>query len=227
MNRSSTAVPAAPEETVRPALDGIPGQRGPGRPTRSRPSRRQSGAREAPADPASVWRRLRPWRLLPTPTGTPFTFGYAVVLAGTSLLTRYADPDFVSALHQGSSTDVAHLMQQPLLVLARERAVDRGRHRVAVRDRLPAVLTGLERRIGALRTAGVFLLGHVVATLATEVPGRLLGPGGPSAGQLPAPARLRHQLRRRGERRRAGRAPSGRGCGGWCSPPSAGCWSRT
>lgn len=32
------------------------------------------------------------------------------------------------------------------------------------------VLTALERRIGGLRTAGVFVLGHTVATLATEVP---------------------------------------------------------
>jgi hypothetical protein len=32
------------------------------------------------------------------------------------------------------------------------------------------VLTALERRIGSLRTAGVFLFGHVLATLATEVP---------------------------------------------------------
>jgi membrane associated rhomboid family serine protease len=32
------------------------------------------------------------------------------------------------------------------------------------------VLTALERRIGGLRTAGVFLFGHVLATLATELP---------------------------------------------------------
>ncbi|MEV0111927.1 rhomboid-like protein [Streptomyces sp. NPDC050844] len=165
MNRSSTAVPAAPDEAVRPALDGIPGQRGPA--TRAAPG---SPAPEAPAGPASAWHRLRPWRLLPTPTGTPFTFGYAVVLAGTSLLTRYADPAFVSALHQGSSTDVAHLMQQPLLVLLASALWIAGGIASPYAIGFLLVLTGLERRIGALRTAGVFLLGHVVATLATEIP---------------------------------------------------------
>jgi hypothetical protein len=44
------------------------------------------------------------------------------------------------------------------------------------------VLTALERRIGGLRAAGVFLLGHGPATLATGVPVGLAA----LAGQLPA-----------------------------------------
>ncbi|MEV0318609.1 rhomboid-like protein [Streptomyces sp. NPDC050658] len=157
MNRSSTAAPAAPEETARPTLDGIPAQRGPA---------------TAPARPRRVspWRGLRPWHLLPTPTGTPFTFGYAVVLAATSLLAQHADPELVSTLQQGSSTDVAHLTQQPFLVLVASALWIAGGIASPYAIGFLLVLTALERRIGALRTAGVFLLGHVVATLATEVP---------------------------------------------------------
>ena len=123
----------------------------------------------APA-PVAPRRFPRPWRLLPTPTGTPFTFGYAVVLAVTSLITTYADPTFVHALLQGSSTDVAHLVQTPVLVLLASALWVVGGVTSPYAIGLLLVLTALERRIGGLRTAGVFLLGHVLATLATEVP---------------------------------------------------------
>ncbi|MEU8954487.1 rhomboid-like protein [Streptomyces sp. NPDC048518] len=114
--------------------------------------------------------RLRPWRLLPTPTGTPFTFGYALVLAVTSMVAAYADPDLVSALLRGSSTDVAHLSHTPVLVLLASALWVAGGITSPYAIGFLLVLTALERRIGGLRTAGVFLLGHVVATLVTEVP---------------------------------------------------------
>jgi hypothetical protein len=38
-------------------------------------------------------RSVHPWRLLPTPTGTPFTFAQAAVLTGTPLFATYAGPD--------------------------------------------------------------------------------------------------------------------------------------
>ncbi|MFF4352776.1 rhomboid-like protein [Streptomyces sp. NPDC001530] len=115
-------------------------------------------------------RTLHPWRLFPTPLGTPFTFGYAAVLVVTSLITDYADPSLVHALHQGSSTDVAHLVQNPVLVLVASALWIVGGVASPYAIGFLLVLTALERRIGGLRTAGVFLLGHVVATLATEVP---------------------------------------------------------
>lgn len=108
--------------------------------------------------------------MLPGPRHTPFTFGYAVVLAGTSLLGRYADPELVDALLRGSSTDVAHLAHNPLLVLVASALWIAGGITSPYAIAFLLVLTALERRIGGLRTAGVFLLGHVVATLATEVP---------------------------------------------------------
>ncbi|MEU5886150.1 rhomboid-like protein [Streptomyces sp. NPDC047461] len=114
--------------------------------------------------------RIRPWRLFPTPTGTPFTFGYAAVLAVTSLVTEYADPSLVHALLQGSSTDVAHLVRTPVLVLPASALWIAGGIASPYVLGFLLVMTALERRIGGLRAAGVFLLGHVLATLATEVP---------------------------------------------------------
>ncbi|WP_405661044.1 rhomboid-like protein [Streptomyces sp. RK9] len=115
-------------------------------------------------------RGLRPWRLLPTPTGTPFTFGYAVVLLLTSLFAEYGDPSLISSLHQGSSTDVAHLADRPMFVLVASALWIAGGITSPYAIVFLLVLTALERRVGGLRTAGVFLLGHAVATLATEVP---------------------------------------------------------
>ncbi|MFM9446388.1 rhomboid-like protein [Streptomyces acidiscabies] len=112
----------------------------------------------------------RVWRLLPTPTGTPFTFWYAVLLAVTSYVADNADPDWVDGVLQASSTDVTHLVRAPVLVLVASAlwvAGGLGSPFVAV---FLLVLTALERRIGGLRTALVFLAGHVVATLATELP---------------------------------------------------------
>ncbi|MGW6059152.1 rhomboid-like protein [Streptomyces sp. NPDC055189] len=169
MNRSASAAPAAPEETARTGLDGIPRQRERGEPAAAGAREACAATDAAAASPASP-SRLRPWRLLPTPTGTPFTFGYAAVLALTSLLAQYADPALVSALHRHSSTDVAHLTQEPFLVLVASALWIAGGIASPYAIGFLLVLTALERRIGPLRTAGVFLLGHVVATLATEVP---------------------------------------------------------
>ncbi len=46
----------------------------------------------SPAPSPGSGHSRRPWRLLPTPTGTPFTFGYAVVLTVTAMVTDDADP---------------------------------------------------------------------------------------------------------------------------------------
>ncbi|MFG2831188.1 rhomboid-like protein [Streptomyces sp. NPDC048434] len=147
------AAPAVP-----PALlPGIPRQREP----------RQALAEAAePAVPRTPPRR----RLLPGPVGTPFTFGYGLLLVATSLFAEYADPALVSELLQGSSTDVVHLAQAPLLVLLASALWIAGGVTSAYALGFLFVLTALERRIGGLRTAAVFFGGHVLATLATEVP---------------------------------------------------------
>ncbi|MEW2168169.1 rhomboid-like protein [Streptomyces sp. NPDC007084] len=109
-------------------------------------------------------------RLLPTPLGTPFTFGYAAVLAVTSYVATHADPGVVRALHQASSTDVAHLVRYPVAVLFASGLWIVGGITSPYAVGFLLVLTALERRIGGARAAGVFLLGHVGATLATELP---------------------------------------------------------
>ncbi|MFJ8197376.1 rhomboid-like protein [Streptomyces sp. NPDC096152] len=134
--------------------------------------------RRGPGGFGGARRALRPWRLLPDPTGTPFTFGYAVVLAVTSLVARCVDPALMNVLYQGSSTDVAHLVRTPLLVLTGSALWVAGGIASPYALCFLLVLTALERRVGGLRTAGVFLFGHVLATLATEVPVGLAVLGG-------------------------------------------------
>ncbi|MEU6685830.1 rhomboid-like protein [Streptomyces sp. NPDC046832] len=161
-----TAAPTpsgAPDPLVPGSLDGVPRQRGP----RDRPV---AEARQSAPAAEPLLRRIRPWRLLPTPTGTPFTFGYALLLCLTSLISAHADPALVHALLQGSSTDVTHLLRTPELVLLGSALWVAGGVTSPFAIAFVLVLTALERRIGGLCTAGVFLLGHVLATLATEVP---------------------------------------------------------
>ncbi|MFD5585009.1 rhomboid-like protein [Streptomyces sp. NPDC127063] len=170
-------LPAVPPEVAR-LLDAMPGQplrRRPGPSAATEPPAPATGpaAERTPRCTAALRDRLRtarPRRLLPTPAGTPFTFAYAVVLAVTSLVAAYADPAVVQALQQGSSTDVAHLVRHPVLVLVASALWIAGGVLSPYTLGFLLVLTALERRIGGLRTAGVFLCGHVLATLATEVP---------------------------------------------------------
>ncbi len=124
----------------------------------------------SPSAAPALARVPRFWRLLPTPLGAPFTFGYTLLLIATSVFAEYADPDLVFALLQGSSTDVEHLARSPLLVLVASALWLAGGMTSAYALAFLFVLTALERRVGALRTAAVFFGGHAVATLATELP---------------------------------------------------------
>ncbi|AGS71784.1 rhomboid-like protein [Streptomyces collinus] len=144
-------------------LDGVP------RPRETRATAPTAIAAPVPAA-LSRLRRVRPRHFLPTPTGTPFTFAYAAVLAVTSLVAAFADPALVHTLQQGSSTDVAHLARTPVLVLLASALWIAGGVVSPYAAAFVLVLSALERRIGAARAAGVFLAGHVLATLATEVP---------------------------------------------------------
>ncbi|MER6069945.1 rhomboid-like protein [Streptomyces sp. NPDC001817] len=112
----------------------------------------------------------RPWRLLPTPTATPFTFAYTALLAVTSVFATLADPVLVNALYQACSTDVAHLVRTPAVVLLASALWIAGGVLSPYALAFVLVLTALERRIGGARAACVFLAGHVLATLATEIP---------------------------------------------------------
>jgi hypothetical protein len=140
-------------------LDGMPRQRTPQHP--EQPQAAKPPQTVAPPE-AAPRRRLR--------VPAPFTLSYAAVLAVTSYFAAHADPALVNALHQGSSTDVAHLLRTPLLVLTASALWVAGGFASPFMLGFLVVLTALERRLGWARTAVVFLLGHVLATLATEVP---------------------------------------------------------
>lgn len=138
------------------------------------------GAPPQPARQPSRLRRLA--RLLPTPVGTPFTFGYGVILLSTALYTDFGDPATVDRLLRESSTDAAHLVEQPLFVLVASALWIAGGIYSFYGVAFLLVVTALERRVGGARAAGVFLLGHVLATLATELPVA----GAVAVGRLPA-----------------------------------------
>ncbi|WP_107288243.1 rhomboid-like protein [Streptomyces sp. NBRC 110611] len=177
-DRAPAPLPGVPRQ--RPAQGRRPVQEGQVRADEPEPG---TGPESGPAPaPPRARGRLRPARrLLPTPTGTPFTFSYTVLLLATSLFAEYGDPGLVSELLRDSSTDVVHLMRAPLLVLVASALWSAGGLVSAYALAFPFVLTALERRIGGLRTAAVFFGGHVLATLATEVPVAF----SVAAGQLP------------------------------------------
>ncbi|ARF57391.1 rhomboid-like protein [Streptomyces gilvosporeus] len=161
--RGGSSLPAPAAEA--PLVDAPPAEV----PTAGRPGPRPVAARRLMARRLRAW-QVRPWRLLPTPTGTPFTFGYALLLTATSLFADHADPVLVDQLLRGSSTDIVHLAQAPLLVLCASALWIAGGLTSGFAIAFLFTLTALERRIGALRTAAVFFCGHALATLATELP---------------------------------------------------------
>ncbi|MGW1876721.1 rhomboid-like protein [Streptomyces sp. NPDC001975] len=146
-----------PVAEVAVLLDGVPRQRG-------------SGAVRAPEAPGRPVLRVRPWRLLPTPGGAPVTFVYTAILALTSLFATYVSPGLLHTVYQDSSTDVAHLLRTPVFVLLASALWVAGGLLSPYALAFVLALTALERRIGGARAILVFLAGHVLATLATEVP---------------------------------------------------------
>ncbi|MEU1784329.1 rhomboid-like protein [Streptomyces sparsogenes] len=111
-----------------------------------------------------------PARVVPSPRATPFTLCYALVLLGTGLFSHLADPDLVRDLLAHSSTDVANLAHRPLLSLVASAVWVAGGLLSPYIVAFLVVVGALERKLGGLRTAGIFLLGHVLATLMTELP---------------------------------------------------------
>lgn len=112
----------------------------------------------------------RPRALLPGPRRTPLTFWYLAVLLGTTLYARLGAPGTVRAAVAASSTDAWHLEHTPLRVLVLSALWTAGPYWAPYLVAFSATLAPLERRIGSLRTLQVFALGHVLATLASEVP---------------------------------------------------------
>ncbi|MFE6777555.1 rhomboid-like protein [Streptomyces sp. NPDC057702] len=107
---------------------------------------------------------------MPTPTRTPFTFFYTVLLLATGLFVAFGEPGAVDGALQGSSSDASNLTHRPLLALAASGMWVAGGLASPSIVLFLFVLGALERRVGSWRAAGVFALGHVLATLFTELP---------------------------------------------------------
>ncbi|WP_438291715.1 rhomboid-like protein [Streptomyces sp. HUAS TT7] len=170
MHPLETRRPATAEGPLPTALEAIPAQLEAIPAPRPKPEPATAVTAPAPVVPGVRGLPARAGRLLPSPTSTPFAFGYALLLLVTSMYTEYGDPDTVDTLLQASSTDVAHLSTTPVLAIFGSALWIAGGIASPYAVVFIFVLAALERRIGGWRTAGVFLLGHVVATLATEVP---------------------------------------------------------
>jgi hypothetical protein len=109
-------------------------------------------------------------RCVPLPTNTPFTFWYLVLLALTTLLLDFAKPSAVHRLLELSSTNAINLQTHPLQVLLLSALWLAGSHWLIYALTFTVVIAPLERRIGSWWTVLVFASGHVLATLATELP---------------------------------------------------------
>jgi len=109
-------------------------------------------------------------RCAPRPTDTPFTFWYLVVLALTTLLLDFAKPSAVHRLLELSSTNAMNLQTHPIPVLFLSALWLEGSHWLIYALIFTVVIAPLERRIGSWWTVLVFASGHVLATLATELP---------------------------------------------------------
>lgn len=113
---------------------------------------------------------MRIGRCLPAPRTTPFTFWYLGLLGLTTILLRFGRPDAVHRLLAMSSTDAANLERHPVRVLLLSALWLQDAHWLPYALVFTAVLAPLVRRIGSWWTVLVFASGHVLASLATELP---------------------------------------------------------
>jgi lipid-A-disaccharide synthase-like uncharacterized protein len=109
-------------------------------------------------------------RLLPSPRTTPFTFWYLGLLGLTTILLHFGRPAAVHQLLAMSSTDAVNLQRHPVQVLFLSALWLADAHWLVYAAIFTIVLAPLERRIGTRWAVLVFASGHVLATLATELP---------------------------------------------------------
>jgi hypothetical protein len=108
--------------------------------------------------------------VLPSPRRTPFTFWYLVVLLGTTIVLRSVAPPTAQRLLEWSSTNVTELSAHPLRVLVFSALWLPGLVWAPYAVMYTVVIAPVERAVGGRWTAMVFLSGHLLATLLTEVP---------------------------------------------------------
>ncbi|HEY3749444.1 MAG TPA: rhomboid-like protein [Pseudonocardiaceae bacterium] len=126
---------------------------------------------DGPSWPARIGRGAgRCLRLLPSPRTTPFTFWYLGLLGLTTILLHFGRPAAVNQLIAMSSTDAVNLQHHPVQVLFLSALWLADPHWLVYAVIFTIVLAPLERRIGTRWAVLVFASGHVLATLATELP---------------------------------------------------------
>ncbi|MCF6424067.1 MULTISPECIES: rhomboid-like protein [Amycolatopsis] len=109
-------------------------------------------------------------RLLPSPVSTPFTFWYLVVLLATTALQHLLGETVSARLLELASTDAHNLWHRPVMSLVSSALWLGDDGWLVYVIIFTFAVAPLERRIGAGWTCAVFASGHVLATLATELP---------------------------------------------------------
>ncbi|WP_188317086.1 rhomboid-like protein [Solihabitans fulvus] len=108
--------------------------------------------------------------MVPLPTTTPFTFWYLVGLFVTTLVIRVVDPAIAAHLLAWSSTSAQNIAHHPGRSLVASALWLADPHWLAYAFLFAVALAPLERRVGSRWTFAIFASGHVVASLATELP---------------------------------------------------------
>ena len=114
--------------------------------------------------------RIRASVLLPSPTVTPFTFWYLAILLATTVVQRIAGETVSARLLAMASTDAHNLWHRPIMSLISSALWIQNSVWLAYALIFALAVAPLERRVGARWTFAVFASGHVLATLATELP---------------------------------------------------------
>jgi membrane associated rhomboid family serine protease len=125
------------------------------------------------------WPRLDPWRRRWEPIeratvayvrSTPFTYVYLAILILTTWIEQTSTPLIARALLLERSTNLHQLARDPVKVLVSSAFWLSSRFELLVWILLfTLVMAQVERWIGSLRTALVFAVGHIGATLITAV----------------------------------------------------------
>jgi len=126
-------------------------------------------------------------RLFALLSRAPLTAGYLGLLAATSILQMIVPAATRQALLAGSSTDVLHLFSVPARVLLASALWLPDLDWFQTVALFTLVLAPVEARLGTRRLLLIFLTGHVLATLVTELPVA----AAIATGHLPATSRAR------------------------------------
>lgn len=113
---------------------------------------------------------LAEWVLarVPTPRRNPFALGYLAVVVATTTFAKLADPGLVLRLQEASSSDGHNLVCHPLRALLFSGFWVAGTIWMPYLWAFAFTVAPLERRVGSVRAAAVFAIGHITATVLSQ-----------------------------------------------------------